>query len=353
MVESLSKWVALLGARSVASADCIVTLAYHGAAFKGFQSQGDPPAGSKPLRCVEDTFLAALREVSGDRDLTICALSRTDSGVSAKDQLCWFRIPVERLTAKNLAPEHFRGLLNAALPPDIHVGRLRLARPSQILIKFAATRKRYTYFLGVGDYRALGGTVTPHLLYVAGPLDLAKMRLAAADILGTHDFTPFSSSSSDSPSNTAVKRKREEAAVERRRSSAQLQLLTAAATDARACNDDETAAAADDGDDDDAPPQSSYKVGNYRCITAVHFDELDPAEVTFSLHSMGESENSRWEQSSSSSGVGDVLSTSAAAASAAAAGSASLSASSAACSSDALPSAVSPAASAPNLILKL
>lgn len=89
--------------------DAVLGLAYAGPKFKGFQRQvvtkggsaGGPP---KYVRTVEGTLLSALVEVTGDPDVKIQALSRTDTDVSARDQLIRVRLHCTTLRDRALGP---------------------------------------------------------------------------------------------------------------------------------------------------------------------------------------------------------------------------------------------------------
>ena len=256
--NSLSWWLDTLTRRSATVSastppplhlDVVFSLAYHGGAFSGSQSQQSSGASSvireaaaataaaataavaaaassspaapaasgtlasataasahparpvkppRPVRTIEDEVMKATRGLMGDNSINMVALSRTDAEVCARDALCWMRLPIASLLRGDLGPDRLRDALHASLPPDIRVPRLRFARPSQIKLKSASSAKRYAYYLGCGDYLPLSHLM-PHVVFVGAALDLDAMRTAALHIVGRHDFTPFSKLSEASP----------------------------------------------------------------------------------------------------------------------------------------------------------
>lgn len=154
-----------------------LTLAYDGSRFSGWQTQ--PRGGT-----AQDAIERALAAVAGHRVATVCA-GRTDAGVHALRQVVHFDTPARRpLTA------WVRGV-NAHLPAGVAV---RSATPvgEEFHARYAALRRRYRYLL--------------HRSPVAHPLlaqrcgwtfrdpDVARMREAAALLVGEHDFSAFRSS---------------------------------------------------------------------------------------------------------------------------------------------------------------
>ena len=150
---------------------------YEGSGFCGWQTQ---PAGC----AVQDRLEAALTQIAGAPVNTICA-GRTDTGVHALAQVVHFDCTAER-------PESawVRGV-NALLPPAIAV---TWAQPvaDTFHARFSATARHYRY-------RLLNHAVRPaadhgRVGWFHAPLDVARMREAAASLLGEHDFSAFRSS---------------------------------------------------------------------------------------------------------------------------------------------------------------
>ncbi len=152
-------------------------LAYHGGGFPGWQTQ---PSG----RAVQDRLEAALASIAGHPVGTICA-GRTDAGVHGLAQVVHFDTTAQRPEAAWV-----RGV-NALLPPEAAVQHA-CEVDAGFHARYGATRRAYCYLLYRGAHR--------HPLYetragrVFQPLDLDRIREAAADLVGEHDFSAFRSS---------------------------------------------------------------------------------------------------------------------------------------------------------------
>ncbi len=160
-----------------------LVIAYDGTEFHGWQRQ-DPP-GKAPLRTVQGVLEDAVAEAVGAR-VPVTGASRTDAGVHAFGQVASFaaetRVPVERLALA----------INARLPEDVRVREAHPAHDGFDPISDCVS-KCYRYSMAHGD-RGTDGRVlfdrrttwtTWHVL------DAAKMREAAAALVGTHDFAAF------------------------------------------------------------------------------------------------------------------------------------------------------------------
>lgn len=153
-----------------------LTIAYDGAAFRGWQSQAG--GGS-----VQDALAAAARAVSGG-PVAFAGSGRTDAGVHALAQVAHADVP-----DGVLAPRDWLRALNARLEPTVRV--LRCARaPGNFHARYAARGKIYDYLLWTG------GVLPPHwhgrAWHVRHRLDIGRLRAAAAELEGRHDFRGFS-----------------------------------------------------------------------------------------------------------------------------------------------------------------
>ena len=147
---------------------------YSGHAFCGFQSQ---PSGCG----VQDVLERAIGEIAGHA-IRVTAAGRTDAGVHAVSQVIHFETEAQR-------PESAwtRGV-NSHLPAAAAVLWARPV-PDDFHARFAATARHYTYLLLARAERPAllaGYTGWYHL-----PLDAGAMNAAAAQLLGTHDFSAF------------------------------------------------------------------------------------------------------------------------------------------------------------------
>lgn len=152
-------------------------LAYDGSAWLGWQTQ---PGG----RTVQDQLESALASFLAQPTPTICA-GRTDTGVHALEQVVHLDTEVER------RPESWVRGLNALLPPSIRVSWAQ-AVSDDFHARFSAVSRTYVYLLRSAR------VATPILHGKVGwthrPLDLERMRAAAAFLVGEHDFSAFRSS---------------------------------------------------------------------------------------------------------------------------------------------------------------
>jgi tRNA pseudouridine38-40 synthase len=167
-------------------------LAYLGRFFEGWQLQADRPGGS-PVRTVQGELESALKGVYRT-EIRAHGAGRTDSGVHADGQVAHVDLPAG---APSIPVEGLRRALNTKLSEDVRVLRVCEAG-SDFHARFSATGKVYVYRLRRGEF------LHPHAGLVEAlasePLDLGAMREAAARLVGTRDFAPFSVTGSDAGS---------------------------------------------------------------------------------------------------------------------------------------------------------
>ena len=154
---------------------------YDGTAWNGYQKQPD-------RHTVQDQLEIALAKFARAELATTCA-GRTDTGVHALEQVVHFDTELERDMQSWI-----RGV-NTFLPDSIAV---RWAAPiahdpeHEFHARFSARARTYHYVLYNHPVRS------PLLAGRAGfsfrPLDVERMREAAAMLIGQHDFTAFRSS---------------------------------------------------------------------------------------------------------------------------------------------------------------
>ncbi|MEO6363128.1 MAG: tRNA pseudouridine(38-40) synthase TruA [Caldimonas sp.] len=171
-------------------------IAYRGQSYSGWQSQ---PGG----RTVQDRVEAALSAFAARPMQCLCA-GRTDAGVHALNQVVHFDTALERDDFSWV-----RGT-NRFLPADVAVQWCRFV-PDTFHARANAIGRRYAYLL-------LDSPVRPAIeAGLAGwtlrPLDGDAMRLAAASLLGTHDFSAFRSAECQALSPTKTLKR---IAIERR-----------------------------------------------------------------------------------------------------------------------------------------
>jgi len=150
---------------------------YDGSRFLGWQKQ---PGGAT----VQDALESGLAEIAGGAVATTAA-GRTDRGVHARLQVVHFDTTADRPLSAWV-----RGV-NALLPPAVAVLWAHEV-PEHFHARYSALSRTYRYEL-------LNRAVRPALAasysgWFHLPLDVAAMRVAAAALLGEHDFSAFRSS---------------------------------------------------------------------------------------------------------------------------------------------------------------
>lgn len=155
---------------------------YDGTKFSGWQIL---PKG----RTVQGVLLDALRQVTGESELSLFGAGRTDAGVHALGQVASFR------TRKTLAVSEVLRELERILPADVAVRDLRLAAPT-FHARHDATGRAYRYQLALRR-SAFGKRTT---WWVGLPLNLEAMAEAAKHFVGRHDFQAFTKRSKEQKS---------------------------------------------------------------------------------------------------------------------------------------------------------
>ncbi len=163
-----------------------MTLAYDGTAYAGWQVQSDAPT-------IQGTLERALARIVG-ADVRVTGSGRTDAGVHALGQVVSFEC------VTRLSPADLQRALNACTPPDLCITSLQPV-PAGFHALREAVAKRYRYVLQTGPRR----DVFCHRLvwHLPRPLDVERMRGAAACLVGRHDFRSFEAAGA--PRKTSVR----------------------------------------------------------------------------------------------------------------------------------------------------
>jgi tRNA pseudouridine38-40 synthase len=157
-----------------------LTLAYDGAAFRGWQRQ----AGGVSIQGVLEEALGRID--SGP--VTVVGAGRTDAGVHALGQVARARMS----TARDVAT--VQRALNAILPADIRVVAVEEV-PHDFHPRIHARSKHYQYW--IWDAPVLPPAVRGWCWHVPRRLDVEAMNRAAALLVGRHDFAAFRSTGTD------------------------------------------------------------------------------------------------------------------------------------------------------------
>ena len=153
-----------------------LVVSYDGTNYVGWQVQKNGLA-------VEAVLNEHLSKLLGE-DIEVIGCSRTDSGVHARGNVAAFdtetRIPAGKISYA----------LNQSLPDDIKIVSSEEVA-ADFHPRYAARIKTYEYKILNCRYNL--PTVRLYADYVYYPLDVDKMKEAAAYLLGEHDFKAFSS----------------------------------------------------------------------------------------------------------------------------------------------------------------
>ncbi len=149
-------------------------VSYNGSGYEGWQSQ---LSGNT----VQDRLELALGKFAAQPVRTLCA-GRTDAGVHGLMQVVHFDTPLMRETASWV-----RGT-NAFLPTDNAVQWAREV-PDEFHCRGSAIARRYAYVVLESAVRP--SVEASRVGWVFRPLDGQAMKMAAAYLLGKHDFSSF------------------------------------------------------------------------------------------------------------------------------------------------------------------
>lgn len=156
-----------------------MTVAYDGHLFHGFQAQPHQ-------RTVQGVIEAALIKMTKGKAVTVEGSGRTDAGVHALGQVIHFDYP-----GNKIMPERMLCALNSMMPLDVVFKKCEIVG-TDFHVRYSAKGKWYRYCVSldrfVDPFKRL---YTGHYPYA---IDIRKMKTAARDLIGTHDFTSFAAS---------------------------------------------------------------------------------------------------------------------------------------------------------------
>src|SRR6476661_3469156 len=146
---------------------------YAGTRYSGWQIQ-------KNARTVQGEIDRAVREVSRRREFELYGSGRTDAGVHALAQVAHLELYTD------LPPESLRRKINDELPADIHIRAIDKA-PHRFHARHDAVSRSYLY--QISRRRTAFGK--PYVWWVREPLNVTRMREAAAYFTGMRNFEAF------------------------------------------------------------------------------------------------------------------------------------------------------------------
>jgi tRNA pseudouridine38-40 synthase len=151
-----------------------LTIEYAGTRYSGWQKQ-------KNARTVQGEIERAIGELTRDKTFEFMGSGRTDAGVHALRQVAHLDV------RKPMPAESLRRGINDGLPADIHILAVDTV-PHRFHARHAAVARSYLYQVA----RRRSAFAKPFVWWVKEPLDLERMRKAAAQFSGMHDFQAFS-----------------------------------------------------------------------------------------------------------------------------------------------------------------
>ncbi|MGZ5288661.1 MAG: tRNA pseudouridine(38-40) synthase TruA [Actinomycetota bacterium] len=153
-----------------------LVLAYDGTGFRGWATQRDPE-----IRTIEGELTAVLTDVL-EEPVKLRVAGRTDAGVHARGQVASFR------SERGLASRTLRTAINGRLAPEVVCLRADEVQAS-FDARLAASAREYRYRIDTGE---VPDPFTARFVWHRpGPLDVTRMRSAARELVGEHDFTSF------------------------------------------------------------------------------------------------------------------------------------------------------------------
>ena len=151
-----------------------ITVAYDGTNYHGWQLQDNGIT-------IEEELNRCLTELLGE-EIKVIGASRTDSGVHALGNVAVFDT-VNRMPAGKISYA-----LNQRLPEDIRIQKSEDV-PKDWHPRRCESRKTYEYRIYRGEFPMPVKRLYSHFIYT--PLDVGRMREAAAYLEGEHDFKSF------------------------------------------------------------------------------------------------------------------------------------------------------------------
>lgn len=174
----------------------MLTIAYDGAGFSGWQRQPDKPTVQGYL---ENTLSSLFK-----KDIVLNGTSRTDAGVHALGACASFKadlgLPVEKI------PMVVNNALCGREKGPFAIAPIRILDAKEMPVDFHARfdckGKKYIY--KISNSRNIDVFSRNYVYHVDKPLDVDAMKMGSAALKGTHDFKSFESSGGN-PRETTVR----------------------------------------------------------------------------------------------------------------------------------------------------
>jgi len=163
-----------------------LTIEYAGTRYSGWQIQ-------KNARTVQGELARAVATVIESADFELYGSGRTDAGVHALAQVAHLEAHT------SMQPEPLRRRLNEELPADINVLKVEQVR-HRFHARHSVVGRSYIYQVS----RRRTAFAKPFVWWVKDELDVERMRAAARQFVGFHDFRSFSDADPDETSTEVL-----------------------------------------------------------------------------------------------------------------------------------------------------
>ncbi|MEK3906936.1 tRNA pseudouridine(38-40) synthase TruA [Oceanobacillus sp. FSL W7-1309] len=153
---------------------------YDGSRFSGFQRQPQN-------RTIQGSIEGVLKKMHKGLEIHLQASGRTDMGVHAIGQVIHFDSPY------TIPEENWKRAMNTLLPDDIYIDEVEEVS-EDFHARYSAKEKEYHYFVwNAEEPNVFKRNYSYNFPYA---LDMEKMQEGCTYLMGTHDFTTFSSAKS-------------------------------------------------------------------------------------------------------------------------------------------------------------
>jgi len=154
-----------------------LVLSYDGTRYHGWQNQKNQ---NNTIQNKLETLLGRIF----DETIDVNASGRTDAGVHARAQVCSFKAE----NKSHLSTEDILGRMRSFLPRDIGAVSLQEA-DDRFHARLSAKGKTYVYRIWISDNPCV--FERDYVYFFDQKVDMELMEQASLKIMGTHDFTSF------------------------------------------------------------------------------------------------------------------------------------------------------------------
>ena len=161
-----------------------IIFSYDGTNFNGYQKQ-------KGLRTIQSEMEKALKQINDNKNVKFSSSGRTDAYVHANNQVGHADLFVDITEYK------LKRALNSLLPEDIYVKETKIVN-DDFHSRYDVKSKEYLYKINLGDYNVIE---RKYVYQYNKELNVNRMKKASKYLIGTHDFSAFSSNEDKKENN--------------------------------------------------------------------------------------------------------------------------------------------------------